>query len=285
VLPTIAVCVVALALFVLAEARSPHPMMPLRLFRSRTFSGANALTLFLYAALSAATFFVPFNLIQVQRYSPTEAGASFLPFSILLATLSRWAGGLIPRYGAKLPLVIGPLVTALVFVLLGIPGIGGSYWTTFFPGIAVMGLGMSIAVAPLTTAVMGAVEASHAGIASGINNAVARTGSLMAVAVMGLVIVTSFSASLDSRISALDLSPQARQQIQVQKSKLASIEIPADVPPQTAAALKGHIDAAFVDGFRLVVYLSAGLAVASALCALLLIEGKRTPAGESGKST
>jgi hypothetical protein len=278
VLAALAAGVIALALFVVVEARSPHPMMPLGLFRSRTFSGTNLLTLFLYAALSAATFFVPFNLIQVQGYSPTAAGASFLPFSILLATLSRWAGGLIPRYGAKLPLVVGPLVTALGFVLLGIPGIGGSYWTTFFPGIVVMGLGMSIAVAPLTTAVMGAVEVSHAGIASGINNAVARTGSLMAIAVMGIVIVTSFSASLDSRISSLNLAPQAQQQIQAQKSRLASIEIPADVPPQTATALKENIDLAFVDGFRLVVYASAGLAAASALCALVLVEGKPPPA-------
>lgn len=284
VLGALAVGVAALVLFVVVEARSRHPMMPLRLFRSRTFSGANALTLFLYAALSAATFFVPFNLIQVQGYSPTAAGASFLPFSILMATLSRWAGGLIPRYGAKLPLVVGPLITGLGFVLLGMPGIGGSYWTTFFPGIVVMGLGMSIAVAPLTTAVMGAVGVSHAGIASGINNAVARTGSLMAIAVMGLVVVTAFSASLDNRMSALNLPPQAQQQVRLQKAKLASIELPADLPPPTAAALKQNIDLAFLDGFRLVVYLSAGLAAASALCALLFVEGKPRPAAKEARA-
>jgi EmrB/QacA subfamily drug resistance transporter len=278
VLGALVIGVVALLSFLLVEARSSAPMVPLTLFRSHTFSGANLLTLLLYGALGGVMFFLPFNLIQVQGYSPTFAGAAFLPFILLMFLLSRWAGGLVPRFGAKLPLVIGPLITAIGFALFAVPGITSgpsSYWTTFFPAVVVMGLGMSITVAPLTTAVMGAVEQRHAGVASGINNAVSRTAGLLAIAVFGIIALTIFTSSLQSQLTSLHLSPSVNQVIEAQRNRLAGISIPATLSGEVQSAIKQAIDASFVSAFRLVSLLAAAMALLSALSAWWLIEGKQ----------
>jgi EmrB/QacA subfamily drug resistance transporter len=279
VLASIAGGVVALVLFLLVEARSRSPMMPLSLFRSRTFSGTNLLTFFLYAALGGSLFFVPFNLILVQGYSPTAAGAANLPLIVLLFTLSRWSGGLVARVGAKLPLIIGPIIAAIGFALYAVPGIGGSYWTTFFPAAVVLGLGMAISVAPLTTAVMGSVDTQHVGTASGVNNAVSRTAGLLAIAVLGIVILAVFSNSLLSQLALVQIPAGTYNIIVAQEIKLVGIDIPTGLSSSTHAAIQQAISESFVTGFRVVMLIASGLALVSSLCSLLLIEGKKPQSG------
>ena len=274
VLIALALGIVALLAFILVEARTAQPMVPLSLFRSRSFLGANLLTFFLYGALSAATYFIPFNLIQVQGYPASLAGAALTPFALSMFLLSRWTGGLVRRFGSKLPLVIGPGITMLGFLLYALPGIGGSYWTTFFPAVIVMSLGMSVTVAPLTTTVMNAVGQQFAGTASGINNAVSRTAGLMAIAVMGLVMVRVFTSSLAGQLAAISIPANIRQAVEAQSGNLAGIKLPQGTNNAMQALLQHAIDQSFVDGFRVVVFICAGLALTSSLVAGLLIEGK-----------
>jgi EmrB/QacA subfamily drug resistance transporter len=265
----------ALAGFLLVEARSRTPMLPLSLFRSRNFTGANLLTLCLYAGLGGALFFLPFNLVQVQGYSATAAGASLLPFVLLTSSLSRWSGGLADRYGPRLPLVVGPAVAALGFALFARPGVGGSYWTTYFPAVLVLGLGMATAVAPLTATVMGAVEVRHAGLASGVNNAVSRVASLLAVAVCGIVLVAGFEAGRERRLARLALPAPARAELDREASRLVSVPPPAGLSPALQAEVRSALADSFVDGFRRAMLLAAGLALASSLAAAVWIEGKK----------
>jgi MFS family permease len=280
VLVALAIGIVALVAFVFVEARVESPLVPLQLFRSRTFSGANILTLFLYAALSGLTFFFPFNLIQVQGYSPTAAGSTLVPFALTMFLLSRWAGGLVDRYGAKLPLMVGPVITACGFVLFAVPGIGGNYWFTYFPAVIVMSVGMAITVSPLTTAVMGSVPSHTVGTASGINNAVSRTAGLLSIAIFGIVFLAVFSSGLASNLAQLHLPPALLQSIEAQRTKLAGIQIPP-TSPALHEAIKGSIDAAFLSGFRLVSLICAGLALASSAISALMIEGKKRSSSSS----
>jgi EmrB/QacA subfamily drug resistance transporter len=256
--------VVLLIVFVLHEHRARSPLVPLALFRSRLFSATNLLTLLLYAALGGALFFLPFNLIQIQHYSPTQAGAANLPMIVMMVLLSKPAGGLMDRYGARLPLIAGPLIAAAGFALLALPGIGGSYWMTFFPPSLVMGLGMAVTVAPLTTAVMSAAG-EKSGVASGINNAVARTAALIAVAVLGLVFVHRFTRELEARVQA---PPAVKQAILRQSARLADVPAPPAARPAVAAS--------FVAAFRLSMLLGAALAVASSVVAMVGVEGRRS---------
>jgi EmrB/QacA subfamily drug resistance transporter len=264
----------AAAVFVLIEARIGNPMVPLALFRLRDFSGANLLTLLLYTALGGGLFFLPLNLIQVQGYSATAAGAAILPFVLIMFFLSRWSGGLVARYGARLPLMIGPVIAAIGFALFIPPGVGGSYWTTFFPAVVVLGLGMAVSVAPLTTTVMNAVGERRAGIASGINNAVARTAGLLAIAILGLALTYTFNRALDMRLSRLELSPEARQAVAAQRAKLAGAEFGDEIGGQTRNALRAAVDDAFVAGFRRIMMIAALLALLSALSGWRFIRRK-----------
>jgi EmrB/QacA subfamily drug resistance transporter len=266
----------ALVAFVAREQRTQDPMLPLTLFRSRNFSGANLLTLLLYAALGGALYFLPFALIQVHGYSATAAGSAFLPFVIITFLMSRWAGGLVTRYGARLPLIIGPVIAATGFILFAIPGTEGSYWTTFFPAIVVLGFGMSFVIAPLTTTALNSVEGRHSGLASGVNNAVSRTASLIAIPVLGIFVFVVFSASLDAQVATLDLSQGAHQQLEAQKVNLGAAQVPEGLGDETAAVQRA-IRESFVAGFRVAMFVAVGLALASAVAAGIMIEGKEQP--------
>jgi EmrB/QacA subfamily drug resistance transporter len=260
--------------FILVEARVKHPMMPLTLFSSRNFAGANMLTLFLYASLAGTLFFMPLNLIQVQGYTATAAGAATLPFILIMFLLSRWSGGLVKRYGARLPLVVGPIIAAAGFALFLRPGVGGGYWSTFFPAIIVLGFGMAVSVAPLTTTVMNSVNQSHAGIASGVNNAVSRTAGLLAVAIFGLIMFQAFNSCLDQRLNQLPITAEVRQSLNPERLKLAAAEIPRGVNEETRLSIKQAINECFVFGFRRVMLLGAGLALAGSALAWLMIRGR-----------
>lgn len=263
-----------LVAFFVVEARSPNAMLPLALFGSRNFSGANLLTLFLYAALSGGMFFIPLELIQVRGFSATAAGAAWLPFILIMFALSRWSGGLVKKYGSKLPLVVGPIVAAFGFALFIIRESGDSYWTSFFPAIVVVGLGMAISVAPLTTTVMSAVPDGYAGVASGVNNAVSRLAGLLGIAVFGVVILATFGGQLESRLARLPINAEVRGSVFEQRARLAAVELPVSVDDQTRMSLKNAINDSFRSGLRVVMAAAAGLALASALSAFMMIGGK-----------
>ena len=272
--------VLMLAGFIAVEMRAAAPMMPPHLFRSREFTGANLLTFLLYGVLGGGLFFVPLNLIQVQGYSTTAAGAALLPLILLLAVLSRWSGGLIDRYGAKGPLVVGPALSACGFALFAVPAVGGSYWLTFFPPAVVLGLGMSITVAPLTTTVMNSVDVGFSGAASGINNAASRVAGLIAIAVFGLVMASIFHRSLHGHLERTVLAAPVIEAVEQQWNKLAAIELPAGMSAHETSIAKQAVAAAFVAGFRWIMLLSAVIALASAASAWLLIGNAREPAPE-----
>lgn len=262
---------VSLVAFLYFEPRVYSPIVPLKLFRSRDFSGTNLLTLFLYAALGIFFFLFPLNLIQVQHYSAMATGAAALPLIVLLFSLSRWSGGLVARYGAKRPLIIGPILAAAGFLLFAIPSVGGSYWKTFFPAFAVLGVGMAVSVAPLTTIVMSAVDQNHAGSASGINNAVARVAGLLSIAILGIVMVSAFSSHLNQSLTDLAIPLGAMHDLQSNEIKLAAMPVPAGINASMAAGIKVSIDGAFVFGFRVVMLICAGLSVISAAFAWRMI--------------
>jgi EmrB/QacA subfamily drug resistance transporter len=263
-----AIGLILLVLFVLVERRSLSPLVPMELFRNRNFAGANLLTLFLYGALSATLFYLPLNLIQAQHYSPTQAGAATLPMILLMFLLSRWAGGLVERYGSRKPLVIGPLIAAGGLVLFALPGVGGSYWITYFPAVLMLGFGMAVSVAPLTTLVMSSVTQNRVGAASGINNAVSQTAALLAIAISAPIFFACFSTALPRKLKAAGVSPPVVQQLQEEQKLLGAIR--TNDPKGRVA-----IDLAFVDAFRVIATLAATASACAGATALVTIRKAR----------
>jgi len=260
--------------FGFVEARTSSPLVPVALFKSPGFSGANLLTLFLYAATGIFFFLFPLNLIQVQGYSSTAAGSAILPLILLMFLLSRWSGGLGARYGPRGPLIVGPLIAAVGFVLFAVPSIGGDYWKTFFPAVIILGFGLAVTVAPLTTVVMNSVGQDRVGTASGINNAVARVAGVIAIAVLGVVMVYAFRSRLNQTLAHISVPASSMREIRTDETKLAGLQVPADLDSATSAAVKESIRQAFIFGFRIVILICAGLAVASAAVAWLMIPNR-----------
>jgi EmrB/QacA subfamily drug resistance transporter len=271
VLSTLIAGSVLLAMFVVIELRSAHPMIPMRLFRSRRFTGVNLLTLFLYGALGGTFFFVPFLIIQVYGFSAAAAGAIFVPFSIILGLLSRWSGRLVDRFGARAPLILGPSIAACGLLLLAILSRDGRYLSFILPMI-VLALGMAITITPLTTTVMNAVKQTQTGLASGINNAVASVATLLVIAVMGTVALRVLDYSLDQHVMRAQATPQMRAALAPSREGFV---MPRQSPRLDAAEQARVMNLArdsFRDSIHIALLVMAALAFASSSIAVILIE-------------
>ena len=258
-----------LAAFGIYESRfAKQPMLKRVLFESRAFVGANLYTLLLYAALGGSMYFLPFDLINVQHYSPLKAGLSLLPFIAVMSLASRWSGGLVARIGARLPLVAGALLSAAAYFGFALMGTNGNYWTAVFPPAFVLGCAGALFVAPLTTTVMSAVDDSDAGIASGINNAASRVAALIAVAGLGFALAGVFEATLARESSNLSSSAVAALAAQRSGALTGHIDT-ATVPSGDRALVVSAIAAAYVRGFSVAMEIAAGLCIAAAAIAAL----------------
>lgn len=274
VLTTLGSGLLVFAGFIWVEKTIENPMVRLGMFRSKSFSGANLVTLFFYFSLAGVFFLLPFNLIQVQGYSATAAGAAFIPFPLLVGGLSRWAGGMIVRFGARPLLVSGPIITAAGFFLLGAYGTGTSYWACYFPGISLMGLGVAVSFAPMNTTVMSSVDKEDAGSASGVNKAVARLSGMLSVALLGALAISLFGHELLDAMQQSEIPRSIQQQMLEEKTNLAKAGIPEQLSPEVRSVLEANIKESFLNSFQFVMFTSAGLVLLGALSAALLVNYK-----------
>ncbi|HEX6121863.1 MAG TPA: MFS transporter, partial [Ktedonobacterales bacterium] len=279
VVGTLVVGVVGLAAFVLIEARSSHPMVPLRLFRSRQFSGTNVATLAIYGALSGALLFLVLDLQQIQGYSALQAGLALLPFTLVMLLFSRRAGMLADRFGPRLPMTVGPTIIFVGYLLMLRERPGASYVEVLLPAVLVLAVGMVITVAPLTTAVMTAVSEDFSGVASGVNNAASRVAAALAVAGLGVLVAAQFGAALEQRAGQLPISTEARAQLLAEHDDLGNTRVPATVGPAHAPAVRQAIDDAFTEAYQAAMLVCALLALAGGIISCLTIPGRLLPFG------
>ncbi len=284
-LPLVAVGLglVALVAFYFVERRSDHPLVPLRLFISRTFLGANLMTLFLYGALAGALLFLPLNLQQIQGYSATVSGLASLPVTFGIMLMSPFMGRLVDRIGPRLPMTIGPLIVGIGFLVLAIPGVtegASQYWVTYFPGLVILGIGMGFVVAPLTTAALGSVPQRNSGVASGINNFMSRASGALTQAILGGIALIAFATALQFNVSALDVPPQAEMQIMENAEDFGNTAVPDGLDEETTAQMATAVDWAFVDTFRLLMVIAAALCFLSAALSAALVQKELKPPPE-----
>ena len=278
--------IVALSAFLLVESRSRNPVVPLRLFKNPSFTGANLLTLFLYGALASVFYYLPFRLIQVHGYTPLEAGAASLPFGLAISFLSRWSGGMVDKVGGRTLLVVGSLVAAAGFALFARGDATDTrYWSDVFPAVFLMGVGFAILIAPLSTIVMNSVDAKNAGVASGINNFVSRAAGLLAVALAGLLVARTFEDRLAERMDAHAMRPEVRTEVWEQRDKLAGIEVPASAAPPEGEHVRSAVNESFLEGYRAQAWASGLAGLLAALCAFALVRDRSRARRESTPAT
>jgi EmrB/QacA subfamily drug resistance transporter len=274
ILPAVA-GVALLAAFLVWEARTPYPMLPLELFRRRNFAVGNAQTFAMYGGLGATFFFLVLFLQQVAGYSALQAGLATIPTTLVMFTLSKRAGRLADRHGPRLFMGLGPLLSAVGLAMLMRLDATIDYWTDVLPALLLFSLGLTATVAPLTATVLADADESNAGIASGVNNAVARVGGLLVVAAMGVAISGSFTSALDNEIGGRRLSPAAQRAIdQAKKRAIAQADV-RGVPAAERPVVRRAVSDASVHAFRMGIGTSAALVALGGLLGLVGIVNPR----------
>ncbi len=273
IVASLAISLAAIIAFILVESRRPEPLVPFAMFRNKLVTGANLATLFLYFALSGTIFFTVLNLQQAQGYSAALAGLALLPANILITVFSGPAGALADRVGPRLQMILGPALAALGMGLLATAGIGANYWLHFFPGLFLLGAGMSLVIAPLTKSAL-AVKPDWSGLASGFNNAVSRIAGLLALAILGIVMTTVFISHLDQNILRTDLNTSQQGQIISQADKLGGITVPSDFSNSAQNEAKQAIEKSFVSGYQRAMIFCAVMAALAAIASATTIKNQ-----------
>lgn len=284
ILAALAVAAVALVLFVAVERRSPWPLLPPALFRSRTLTAGVLFVLAVHPTFYGLLLFFPLQLIQAQGYDPARTGLTLLPVMVLLAALSRFAGGLVDRFGPRLPLTIGPLLSGAGFLLLSRGGetAGPSeFWTAYLPPLLLIGAGMALSLAPVSTAILAAVARERTGLASGINATATRLAGALGVALLGAVVLASFESTLTER--ARELPADLATALVAQAPRLGDARPPAGLPADLEARARATLRGALVEAFGSACLLCAGLCAGGALLAWGLMPSVVGRVGRPGR--
>ena len=264
-----------LVAFLVQEHRSPEPMLPLELFQRRNFAVANLATLVIYAGLGAALFFLTIFLQETAGYSAVAAGVALLPVTVMMFFLSGRFGAMADRFGPRFFMSIGPLIGGAGLLMLVAVDRQADYLTQILPGLLLFGFGLSMTVAPLTATVLGDADEHRAGIASGVNNAIARVAGLLAIAALGAVVSSQFASSLDSKLAGQRLSKPASAAVVDAKKRPLTTEVPSDVPPRERGDLKNAFEHASVSAFRVGIGIAGGIVVLGGVISALWIRNPR----------